>query len=528
MLLHELVAAARRELGLGARSLAAAGAGDASRPAAVDLLVPDADAIARRVQQLGGKYRPHADALWNLANGTDAGTVLPVGVTDALRATQLRALAHDALADAFVDGAHIGRRAMSRAPRVTGNTAKILVQDAEYLPRLWQDIRSAERSVTITMYNIEDAGSGERLLQELTALKQRKPGVDIRLVLDAHGTNEPGKARGRALLQRLDDAGIRYVVSSSPLRPRGGGWEHRKIVVIDDRVIYQGGLGFAGTEAGKYGTWMDAMVRMEGPVGAVGAVHSLAMWNDLTRTVDDAARARLAAARDVLHGQRMLAPAPPRDAELGIDPHVASITGDTAHDVPITLLENRPRIDLAITEQFLRDAARVGPGDQFLATSSYLTSPTASRAVEGAARAGADTRVVLSAISGNNDVPFVRIGRTFYRGLLDSGVQLTQWEGRMMHHKSWLMRHGDAVAVNVGSMNLSNMSLRFSRESTARMEGEAIARQYHRFHETLRTTSDPTRFNGGHSRTIGPEEIGTERSDHILGAVRAVVPRAGF
>jgi cardiolipin synthase len=526
--LSGVMAGARRELGLMAssdsivfgRAARQVDAQIAASPVAhLDLPPAEHDAVLAKMETLGQKWRPNAYLLAGIANGT---AQLPDGIA---HAAQLQTLAHDALVTTFVEGALHGRAAMSRAPRVTGNTAQLLMRDEEYLPRLWHDIRNAQKSVTITMYNIENAGSGRQLLDELAALKRRRPDIDIRLVLDAHGTAEPGRERGKQLLQELDQLEIPYAVSSSPLLPHGGGWEHRKIVVIDDRIAYEGGLGFAGTDAGKYGTWMDSMVRMEGPVGAVAAVHSLAMWRDLTGRIDQRAYTRLFDAQEALLGHRQLTPGPE-----ALSPETLGFTAEAGPPVPdaaITLMENRPGSDLPITEQLLRDARAAGPGDELWGTSSYLTTRIIGDELEHAAERGADTRLVVSSLTGENDTMQIRIGRSFYRPMLESGMRLFQWENRMMHAKSWMLRTPEGAVTNQGSFNFSRMSIR-SRDSTARIEGAEYAARYRRFHEILQTSHDPVRYSTGTAHELGPGDTGTIWSDHVVGAVRRVVPDAGF
>lgn len=172
----------------------------------------------------------------------------------------------------------------------------------------------------------------------------------------------------------------------------------------------------------------------------------------------------------------------------------------------MTLLENRPGIDLAATESFLRDAATAKR--RLWATSTYATSPDAIRALADAARRGVDVKLVVSGPGVGFDEPFIRLGRTHYRELLDAGVEVFE-RTTMTHAKGWL---ADDV-VNVGSMNLSHSSMARAREVMARVEDAGLARDYEAFHTGLRDAA----------RRVTAELV-AGRGVRILTAIRKLVP----
>lgn len=411
------------------------------------------DDVSLVLQRLGHRWRPASQALHDA--GTGRATLLEPGLVDLLR--PFRGDADALIGHLLTHGAAHGSEHVPRAPRTLGNHVTLLRRNEQVLPRLYDDIANAKHSITIAQFNWEPDGGGARIL-ELLEQKARE-GLDVRVMIDGWGFGERGWGAAREMQRRLEAAGAK-VERSWGMLP-GGVWEHRKLVEIDDWIAYAGGLGFGA----KYDTWTDVMLRMEGPVGAVGGAHALTTWRDLSGPLDARAAARLGSI-----GAKL------REAA------VANASRESLADAgaAVTLLENRPNVDLAATESFLRDAATAK--HRLWATSTYATSPDAIRALADAARRGVDVKLVVSGPGVGFDEPFIRLGRTHYRELLDAGVEIYE-RTTMTHAKGWM---ADDV-VTVGSMNLSHSSMTRAREVMARVEDATLAADYASFHTELRS-----------------------------------------
>ncbi|MCW2928916.1 MAG: Cardiolipin synthetase [Thermoleophilia bacterium] len=408
------------------------------------------DAISRDIRTLGGKWRPGAQALNDVATGR--GTMLSPDAVAAARPFQAQADAH--VSAMFVDAAARGQDHMPRAPRTTGNSVKLLVRNEAYLPELYRDLPKAQRSITINQFNWEPDGSGRKVID---MLKERaQAGVDVRITVDGYGFREKGFKAARALQNELEAAGVKLERSWGFVPKQG--WEHRKMIVIDDAISYSGGLGFGA----KYDTWTDLMMRVEGPGGAVAGTNALATWRDLAGPLDANAAARL-------HGNL---------ETLSRSAAERAAVGETG--AAVTFLENRPKSDLAATESFLRDA-KISK-DRFWATSTNVTTPTAVDAMIEAANRGVDVKLVVSGPEVGNDVKTIMLGRSHYQRMLDAGVEIFERTEGIMHAKSWI---ADDVAT-VGSMNLSHSSMTRAREVMARVEDAGFADDYVKFHTMIR------------------------------------------
>jgi cardiolipin synthase len=473
-----LFMAARAELGLpelrdesprgidGARSLLLSAA--PALPAAVE------DDVDRSVRSLGGRTRAATRALADLANGTT--WTAAIAANSPLRARAGAALA--TLSNLFVDGARAGEAMLPRSPRTEGNAVDLLIRNEQYLPRLYADLEQATTSITATQYNWEPDGSGARVADLLE--RKARQGLDVRILVDGLGIRERGRDVADAFQRRMEAAGVRFVRTAG-LRLRGSDFEHRKLFTIDDRIAYTGGLGLGS----KYDDWTDMMLRIEGPAAALASADALASHRSLAGS-DPQLEARLERSRAAL-----------LDAGRGVAQlragAVASPGALSDARAAVTLLANRPGIDLASTEGFLRDAGAAK--ERLWASTTYITSPIAAKALAAAARRGVDVKLLLTSIDNGNDSKQIQLGQTLYRDMIEAGVEIWEYPD-VLHAKTWLV---DDDVMSVGSMNLTTSSMGRARELTARVEDPTTVASYARFHEQTRAKArlvDPTTLRG--------------------------------
>jgi cardiolipin synthase len=149
------------------------------------------------------------------------------------------------------------------------NKVELLMSGREKFERLFEDIRQAKQSVHLEYFNFRNDSIASLLFDILR--EKRKEGVEVRAAFDGFGNdsnNQPLKKSHLAALH-ADSINIREF---DPIRfpwvnhiwPR----DHRKIVIIDGRIAYTGGMNVAdyyivGTE--QVGEWRDMHCRIEGP-----------------------------------------------------------------------------------------------------------------------------------------------------------------------------------------------------------------------------------------------------------------------
>jgi cardiolipin synthase len=151
---------------------------------------------------------------------------------------------------------------------VSGNRVTSLLNGDEIFPAMLSAIRSAKRSITFETYIY---WSGEVGRQFTNALSERaRAGVKTHLLIDWVGSGK----MDAAMLDQMEKAGVR-IVRYRPLRwytvDRLNNRTHRKLLVVDGRVGFTGGVGVADHWQGHAQDpdhWRDSHFRVEGPAVA--------------------------------------------------------------------------------------------------------------------------------------------------------------------------------------------------------------------------------------------------------------------
>ncbi|HEU4563882.1 MAG TPA: hypothetical protein VFS05_04495, partial [Gemmatimonadaceae bacterium] len=153
---------------------------------------------------------------------------------------------------------------LTGTPIVPGNRVELALDGDGTYPRLWSDLRSARRLITIQMYYAEPGRVADTLGAILA--ERSRAGVGVYLLYDAFGSNF-----GDDYLDRLRAAGV-HAVAFRPLRFRNL-WvvqnrAHVRGIVVDGRIGWTGGFGFDDKWLGDgrhEDQWRETNVRFEGP-----------------------------------------------------------------------------------------------------------------------------------------------------------------------------------------------------------------------------------------------------------------------
>lgn len=313
-----------------------------------------------------------------------------------------------------------------------GTRVRLLRDGGEAYPRMLEAIARAERSIFLEMYIFADDAVGQRFAR---ALAQRaRDGLDVRVVYDSAGSRDSA----REFFGWMRSQGVR-VAEFHPLHRLFHGFRfrrrnHRKLLVVDGRVAFVGGLNigreYAAPRDGGLG-WRDTQVELKGPI-----VADLAL---MTRYVWRAARP----GRDPFP----LEPAPLPPQERGIPALVVSS------------LRFRDRWEIGA--HYLH-AIRQSRRRVWMANSYFLPSVRFRNALRKAARRGVDVRILVP--SQTDFPPVLYASQHLYARYLKWGLRLFEWPGAMMHAKAAVV---DGVWGTVGSYNIDHLSLLQNFELTA-------------------------------------------------------------
>ncbi len=316
-------------------------------------------------------------------------------------------------------------------PTLIGNKLELIDDTEQILRRIIEDIERAKSTVHMAFYIWHPGGTADEVVEAVLRAKER--GVTCRILVDDLGSAK--WLRGK-LCKRLRAAGIqveaalevglfRGLISRNDLRL------HRKICVVDGEVGYTGSMNLVDPRFFKQGSgvgqWVDAMVRVEGPVveGLFGSM--LSDWQretgeDIPTLIEDS-------------GIRHLEPVGSADVQM-----ITSGPGEGY--VTDGILQMLMKMFYAAREEIIITTPYFVPDDSML------------RALRGASGHGVRVELIVPA---KVDSLLVRYAsRSYFDDLMDAGVHIRQYEGGLLHTKSITV---DGRISMFGTLNLDMRSL---------------------------------------------------------------------
>ena len=327
---------------------------------------------------------------------------------------------------------------------------------AALLPQL----ESATQYIFLEYFIIDEGLMWGRILEILA--RKAAQGVDVRVMYD--GTCE-FSTLPRDYPRRLEALGIQCKVFA-PVTPfvstHYNYRDHRKILVVDGRVGFTGGVNLADeyiNHVEKYGRWKDAAVMLEGEGVRTMTALFLQMWS---------------IQREPEFAQFLTRPLPETQANGFVIPYGdCPLDGERVGEMVYIDLLNRARHSVHIITPYL------------------ILDGELETALRFAAERGVDVHLILP---GKPDKWFAyALAKTHYLPLLSSGVKISEWVPGFTHAKVMIMDGQEAV---VGTINLDYRSLYHHFENAVWMRGvDCLPRIEADFQDTLAQccTVEPTR-----------------------------------
>lgn len=318
-----------------------------------------------------------------------------------------------------------------------GDVYQVLRNGDEVFPPMLDAIRGATRRISFESFIYEDGAVGDPFTAELAAAAAR--GVEVRVVLDAVGSK-----LSRASQDRLRDAGVQLAWFNT-IRPwtleEANYRTHRKVLVVDGRAAFTGGIGLADHWLGDAQSpdhWRDTQFKVEGP--AVRALEASFYEN-------------------WLEAGGMSAPA--------LDPErPPRATGARSLVIWSNPTGGASRVKLL----FLLSIA--GARSQIDIQSPYFILDESTRWALDAARARGVRVRILTDGDVTDAMPVKDASRADYQGLLDAGYEIYEYQPTMMHVKAMVV---DGVWSVIGSANFDNRSLELNDELTVAVYDRELA-----------------------------------------------------
>lgn len=333
--------------------------------------------------------------------------------------------------------------------------------DAKYFPlgenmfeEVLEQLEKARNFIFMEYFIIEEGYMWGRILSVLE--RKVKEGLEVRVLYD--GTCAVTKVPYQ-YPQELQKLGIQCKMYA-PLRPlvstHYNNRDHRKILVVDGRVAFTGGINLADEYINRrvlHGHWKDTAVMISGEAVRGFTLMFLQMWNVDTRRVENY--------------ERYLNASFPVDAPgyilpYGDRPFDEELVGETVY---IDIL-NRAQRYVHITTPYL------------IVDNELLTALTY------AAKRGVEVVLIVPAIPDKTYV--YALNQTYYRELIEAGVEVREYTPGFVHAKMFVS--DDTTAV-VGSINLDYRSLYLHFECAALLYGCAAVADVERDIQETRAKS---------------------------------------
>lgn len=317
---------------------------------------------------------------------------------------------------------------------VSGNRLTLLNSGREYFPALLAAIAAAEREIFLESYIFADDPVGHEIASALSTAARR--GVIVNVTVDGFG----GRNFAEDFRPLLADAGVRSLffrpeIKRFRFRRHRLRRLHRKLVVIDGRVAFVGGINIVDDDNAPpdMRPRFDYAVRVEGPVleqmhGAVQRMWEILTWVNFRRRF------------------RMAPIARPCCEPVGEQSAAFLIRDNIRHRNDI-LNAYIAAIDAAKTEILIANAYFL-PGIRF------------GRSLYAAAQRGVRITILLQ---GKTDHPVLRYAtQTLYAAALQAGIRIFEYEKSFMHAKVAVI---DGEWATVGSSNIDPFSLLMAKEA---------------------------------------------------------------
>lgn len=322
-----------------------------------------------------------------------------------------------------------------------GNQIKLLQNGDEIFPSMLKAIEAASKSINFEAYIFRSDSVGRQFRDALC--KKAQAGVKVRVLVDGLGSGTGLDNSDVAMMNAKGCAFAYFHPARSWRIDRFNRRTHRRIVVIDGRIGFTGGVGFADEwqgNADREDHWRDVHARIEGPLVAKlqGAFEQ--HW--------------VAETGETLSG----------DGQFPFLPEAGSlrVQAIASHEYSIAPLALVQAVSFAAAEE------------KIFITNPYCTpSKDQEEALIGAAKRGVDVRLLLP--GKHNDQPATKAaGRASYGNLLKGGVKIFEYVPTMIHSKTMVV---DRMFSLLGTSNLDARSSQINEEIDISVYDEAFGGQ---------------------------------------------------
>ena len=335
---------------------------------------------------------------------------------------------------------------MDYSPYRDDNEVCMYSDGKEFFDALIKSISKAKKSINIELYIFKNDDIGTKILDILE--EKAKNGVEVRLLYDSVGS----RLLNRNVLKKLRAVGgktgeffpswLKFININMNFR------NHRKIVVIDNKVGFVGGFNVGDEYLGKdknFGYWRDTHIKFKGSAVKDLNLRFLADWRYATKEEVDLSQ--------VLEVS---------DENIG-EPNTGMQIVSSGPN-----LSDRYEIKLAYLKMIQRAKKYL-----YIQSPYLIIDKSIADSLKLASASGVDVRIM---IPGKGDHPFVYWANLVYAGeLLDYGVKIYHYDkNAFLHAKTVVI---DDEVCSIGTANMDTRSFELNFEVNAFIYSETISKQ---------------------------------------------------
>jgi cardiolipin synthase A/B len=326
-------------------------------------------------------------------------------------------------------------------PLIPGNHVTPLYNGTQIFEAMLEDIRHAKKSVTFETYIYWSGAVGQRFTQAL--VDRAHAGVKVHLIIDAVGSGKMDATQ----VQAMRAAGAE-VEKYQPIHwyslDRINNRTHRKLMIVDGRIGFTGGVGIADNwdgDAQDPEHWRDTHFRVVGPVVAQMQATFVEHW--------------LTTRGDLLQGPDYF---PPLTSD-----------GDTLAQMVRSSFDDGTE---SIRLMYLLSIASARRS-VLLASSYFIPDDLSVRTLIAARQRGVDVEIITPGARIDSEATRAA-SRQRWAPLLEAGVTIYEFQPTMFHCKVMVV---DDLWVSVGSTNFDSRSFRLNAEANLNVLDRGLARQ---------------------------------------------------
>lgn len=344
----------------------------------------------------------------------------------------------------------------------SGNEFIILNTGRDFGEMLYKDFNDAGRLIEFELFLFGFDKDG--VIVRDTLFSKVRQGVEVRYTHDSFGNFFDSIFDGRPVFKGFYDDMLRGGINLRDFTPwwnlhrtysNAGRRQHRKIIIMDEKVAYTGGMNF--TE-GSLSGWGDCMLRITGP--AVTDLRAIwaQNWNSMAKKKSDRV-----------------------DLDIRLSEDAPTESGKILQVVP-----DGPDMPAYMAEEAIVWALENAKEYVWFQTPYFIPTSTVLRAMKKAAERGLDVRVIVPLVG---DLPAIEPTiRSYFKTCVKSGVKIYQRYPPFDHSKTFLC---DDYLVSIGTTNLDKLSLKRIYEVNTYIYDEETALSYKHLFLERQANSEP-------------------------------------